>query len=484
MMTTADRWKRLLEPLSSAMRRRLEIGIGVVVTGAAIVGLSTVIPPDPSKLASKNADPTAPTSVDHTEHPERSVDVQLRAELPSAPRVAPDFARAVAAGDLEAMERLLAPGMPLDGMLALAAGSGDKPVAIWLLDHGADVHEEEGTIDAPILRADEHPELVALLLARGEAEPLLATAAQANAPNAVLRLLAAHAPVDPIDSAPLTSAVSSTKGTNENRMFIVEKLLAAGANPNRDDLENPLTAAVHACDETMREEHAAPNDCVPIIKVLVKHGARTRGDALAAVLALGDPAQAAPLDAVLAARVERGATAIALASVSVPASIVKRLTAKGIDWTWRDGEEDAALPLLAAVQRGDRDYVRALLDAGAPANFHYKDGTCALGEAIDNASRGGGTDYARIVELLVARGADVNRRLPDGRTPLFAAAEGGELRVVTALLDGGARVNDLVLDDTALDVAEQNAHQPAARVLHAHGARRARKSGSTRGDGE
>jgi len=44
--------------------------------------------------------------------------------------------------------------------------------------------------------------------------------------------------------------------------------------------------------------------------------------------------------------------------------------------------------------------------------------------------------------------------------------------------------NDLVLDDTALDAAEQNAHQPAARVLHAHGARRARKSGSVRGDGD
>jgi ankyrin repeat protein len=97
---------------------------------------------------------------------------------------------------------------------------------------------------------------------------------------------------------------------------------------------------------------------------------------------------------------------------------------------------------------------------------------------------GGNADYARIVELLVARGADVNRRLPDGRTPLFAAAEGGELRVVNALLERGARVNDLVLDDTALDVAEQNSHQPAARVLHAHGARRARNGANARLGGD
>jgi hypothetical protein len=34
-------------------------------------------------------------------------------------------------------------------------------------------------------------------------------------------------------------------------------------------------------------------------------------------------------------------------------------------------------------------------------------------------------------------------------------------------------VNDHVLDDTALDAAEQHGNQAAARVLHAHGARRA-----------
>jgi len=160
----------------------------------------------------------------------------------------------------------------------------------------------------------------------------------------------------------------------------------------------------------------------------------------------------------------------------VQAGDMKRLIAKGVDWAWHDGEDDAALPLLAAVTRGDRDQVRAFLDAGAPANTHFKDGTCPLGAAIDGAAGGSG-DFARVVELLVVRGADVNRRLPDGRTPLFAAAESGELRVINALLERGARVNDLVLDDTALDAAEQKSHQPAARVLHAHGARRARKTG-------
>jgi ankyrin repeat protein len=218
-------------------------------------------------------------------------------------------------------------------------------------------------------------------------------------------------------------------------------------------------------------------ECLTLIAILEKHHARAKGDAVAAALMLDETVRDQVLEAVLVAPLTRGATATALAQISVSPHAMKRLVGKGVDWSWHDGEDDAALPLLSAIQRADRDFVRALLDAGAPANVHFKDGTSPLGAAIDGAASGG-SEYARIVELLVARGVDVNRRLPDGRTPLFAAAESGELRVVNALLERGARVNDIVLDDTALDAAEQNGHQPAARVLHAHGGRRARRATS------
>ena len=66
-------------------------------------------------------------------------------------------------------------------------------------------------------------------------------------------------------------------------------------------------------------------------------------------------------------------------------------------------------------------------------------------------------------------GANVNRRFPDGRTPLYAAAESGNIRVVNLLIARGARVNERVLYDTALDAAEQRGNTPAARVLAAHG---------------
>lgn len=432
MAAGARKWSWLFQPLSRSMRGRLEICLGIVLSGAAVVGLSTVIRPDPSKLTPTSAFSEAPSSV------ERPAEVDLRAEPPPAPKVAPDFAHAVARGDLDAMERLHTPGMALDGMLSLAAESGAKAVAVWLLDRGADVHEDEGTVDAPILLADLHPDIVALLLERGANEPSLTTAAEANASNAVVRLLAAHANVNPADATPLTAAVSSTRGTAENKQLIVGKLLAAGADPNRDYGDNPLGAAVRVC-ESAGEERTAADDCLTLIKLLVKHGARAKGEALVAALALVGSTRETSLDVLLAARLDCGATATALAQGwNVQPSDMKRLLAKGVDWAWHDGEDDAALPLLAAVTRGDRDQVRAFLDAGAPADVHFKDGTCALGAAIDGAAGGSG-DYARIVELLVARGADVNRRLPDGRTPLFAAAESGELRVISALLDSAAR---------------------------------------------
>jgi ankyrin repeat protein len=470
-MKVPERWKWLFQPLSPAMRGRLEVCLGVVLTGAAVVALSTVIHVDPAKLAAKGGGMEMPQS------PERSAETELRALPPPAPKVAPEFAHAVARGDLDTMNRLYIPNMPLDGMLALAAESGEKPVAIWLLDRGADVKEDEGSVDAPVLLADQHPEMVDLLLARGAAQPSLTTAAEANALNAVVRLLAAHADVNPPDNTPLTAAVASTRGLEETRPIIVEKLLVAGADPNRDYGETAVNAAVRACDGS-RDEHVATSYCVTMIKLLGKHGARTKGDALLTVLGIGDESvRDALFEALMAAPLERGATATALAGpAGVPTPIVKRLAAKGIDWAWHDGEDDAALPLHAAVARGDRDYVRELLDVGAPVNVHFKDTTSPLGAALEGASGGGSPSYDRIIELLIARGVDVNRRLPDGRTPLFAAAEGGSLRAVLALLDHGARVNDLVLDDTALDAAEQSNSQAVARVLSARGGRRARKN--------
>jgi ankyrin repeat protein len=77
--------------------------------------------------------------------------------------------------------------------------------------------------------------------------------------------------------------------------------------------------------------------------------------------------------------------------------------------------------------------------------------------------------------LLLARGADPNRRLETGERPLAKAAATGDLRLVTMLLDHGASI-DAGLgasdDETALEAAENAARTDIARVLRARGAHR------------
>ncbi|MBX3230621.1 MAG: ankyrin repeat domain-containing protein [Labilithrix sp.] len=454
---TKPSWKWFFEaPLAPAWRRRLELSLGVVMSAAAVVALSSSIRPDPSKLV--RGAPLQSSAVAQTTEP----------PAPPSPPSIYEFSEAVRAGDTRAMAKAYTPGMPLHGMLSLAAGSGKKAAVVWLLDHGADVHEGEGSPFGPVLAADEHPDIVALLHERGAKDPSLEAAASANAVNAVFRILETHPNLNEKDSYPLQAAAHSVAGTPANKWRIVTTLLAHGADPNREWSRNTALGGVVAdCDRTGAE------DCMPVVQMLLDHGARVTGDALGAALSLDDAKRAAPLDALLAAPIDKGVAAGALAHATrADPSDLKRVLANGIDWAWRDGEEDAALPVLAAVHNGDRDYVRALLDAGAPVDMHYKDATCALAEAIDASANN--AEQARIVELLVSRGANVNRRFPDGRTPLFAAAESGNLRVVNFLLARGARVNDRVLDDMPLDAADQNGHIAVARVLHAHGAHRAR----------
>jgi uncharacterized protein len=473
---TKDWWKNALTFTSETRRRRLELGLALVMTAAATVGLSRVVRPDPSKLAS------AAITIPNLPPPSERIDrLSLRPETTAPPKVSPEFAAAVADGDLAALDKLYTPSVPLDDMLFVAAESGKLPTVKWLLDHGADVHQGEDTASAPVLGGDDHPDIIAFLLAKGAKMPSLTMAARAGAVNTVEKLLASKANPNPTDGAPLVAAILSQRATAENRQRIVTKLLSAGADPNRSDIESgdlpPLTAAVQTCTSDEQE----PRECLPVVRLLVQHKARASGGAISAVIYLdATRSDRQPiLDAVLT-HVEPGATAVALSEVAfgLDAAAIKKIVAKGVDWGWHDGEDDAALPLVAAVQKHDRDTAKALLDAGAPADRHFKDGRCALGEALAGLNGDGwDSESARLVELLIARGADVNRRLADGRTPLFAAAESGDTRVIHALLDRGARVNELVLDDTALNVAEDRGHIAAARVLHARGGRRAPKVG-------
>lgn len=437
-------------------RHRLQFLAAVLGTVGVVYGFSRLIrphapaPPIASAVAFEPA-PIVPR-----------VDPPL--EVKGVARVSAAFLAAVNEGDLPTLERLYVKGMVLDGTLSAAAATGKIATVRWLLDHGADVHEAEGELEAPVVVADPHADVVRLLLDRGAADSSLSTACLAGAPNAVTRLL----PKLQASPTALHDALSSTLATPENKLAIVTKLLAAGADPNADD-GAPMGAAIGACASS--DETTA---CVPLIQALVARGARVSGDHLASAVDLDPPV----IDVLLGAKLEPGATSVALAQASDPA-VIKKIAARGVVWAWHAGEGDEAIPLASAIDRADVDAVRALLEAGAPAEMHLGDGRSPLGQALERAGSDT-TEGARIVDLLLARGARVNRRLSDGRTPLIAAAELGEPRIVTALLDHGARVNERVLEETALDAAERNGNVAAARILHARGGRRVLSAASDR----
>jgi ankyrin repeat protein len=91
---------------------------------------------------------------------------------------------------------------------------------------------------------------------------------------------------------------------------------------------------------------------------------------------------------------------------------------------------DGATPLMYAVLYADLTTVRTLLDAGADPNLADHAGATALLWAVDDLEK---------TRLLLERGARINVRSGDGRTPLMvAAARHGAAPVVRLLLDRGA----------------------------------------------
>jgi uncharacterized protein len=124
----------------------------------------------------------------------------------------------------------------------------------------------------------------------------------------------------------------------------------------------------------------------------------------------------------------------------------------------------AAPELVRALERGDRETARKLIQKGVDVRQKDADGTTALHWAAHIAD-------ADIAQTLLKAGADVGAANEYGATPLSAAAEVGAAEVLDVLLKAGADAESPNQEgQTALMAVARTGRVEAAKVLLKHGA--------------
>jgi ankyrin repeat protein len=78
--------------------------------------------------------------------------------------------------------------------------------------------------------------------------------------------------------------------------------------------------------------------------------------------------------------------------------------------------------------------------------------------------------HGAVVELLLARGADVDKATEFGATPLFIASQNGHAAVAELLLARGANFNSTLSGGglTPLQIARERGREDVARLIYGH----------------
>jgi ankyrin repeat protein len=346
-----------------------------------------------------------------------------------------------------------------DSRFVDAAKSGSPADVRTLVEQGADVNESEpdGTtaLHWAVRRSD--AETVQLLLDRGAradaanrygVRPLFLAATNGD-PGMVARLIAAGA--DPSATLPEGQTVLMTAARTGNAES-VRLLLRAGADPNARESWLGETALMWAAAENQ----------VAAVAALIAGGADV--DTRSSSLTIPEWWLKPPALAFLPIEFPRGGWSPLMYAARQGAMGASRmLVDAGADLN--TAGPDGVTALLLAIINAHFDLAALLLDKGADPNRADDSGMAALYAAVDmhtmptvlarpEAKPSGVVDHVRMVELLLAHGADVNaqlkapllirqnlegdRGLGAGTTPLMRAAKSGDLALMRLLLEHGA----------------------------------------------
>ena len=128
-----------------------------------------------------------------------------------------------------------------------------------------------------------------------------------------------------------------------------------------------------------------------------------------------------------------------------------------------DATKDGWTPLMEAADEGHMDIVKLLLDKGAEVNAATRDGYTPLMVAVDEG-------YGEIAKLLMEKGAKVDAKTKHGWDVFMEAIDEGHIEIVRMLIDKGADVNQVSGHHTPLMEAIDEGHMDIAKLLIENGA--------------
>lgn len=353
------------------------------------------------------------------------------------------FESAVCRDEFEKVTVFLDAGVkPGSSVMIEAARSGPADTLERLLSAGGDPNAREWHL-SPIFEAvkREDAKKVSLLLDAG-ATPIAAAmtrAATQRDPNILVQLLAAGGDPngDELSTRPLHVAAF------RNFAESVSILLEAGADPNK---ECEGTFPLHwACLAGGAETVALllESGADPHAKCVADHSPRDgrfkfyeTGDA---PIDLIRSYVTDELDALLKAGVDpnhksdaSGLSFLHRAAMGGRGDFIAKLLEAGADPNQPSRNGD--MPLHGAAENGRADVLSTLIAAGADPNGRGNNGNSPL----HYAARAG---CSEVVEALMAAGSDPNGQGNDGNSPVHYAARAGYFEVVKALLAAGADPN-------------------------------------------
>jgi ankyrin repeat protein len=210
-----------------------------------------------------------------------------------------------------------------------------------------------------------------------------------------------------------TYSLGSALGTavKQNFQGVAELLLQYKADPNiPDNDQNQIHTPLY---------WAAQNGRLPLVKLLVAHGADVNAKNQGDQTALHVAASRSNLEIVrllidskadIAAKTSSGSTPLHSAAAGNEPESIKLLLARGAELNTL-AQQDRDTPLSYAVKNNARQAAQALLQAKADPNLSQP-----LMEAVSSSR-------VEMVQLLVTNGANPNLKSSGGRTPLAWAIE-------------------------------------------------------------